>query len=127
MLSFQEPGTYRCRLSVQDNWSGRWTDQDVQFVVEPWVGRTQPPVIDSVQIEQRPGGHVTLRYHVEDGAGLLTDISVHWGDETDFEALEAAGPSVQTIVMIPRVLVVYITASLMRLVSQVCRRVHPSP
>ena len=92
VLSFQEPGTYRCRLSVQDNWSGRWTDQDVQFVVEPWVGRTQPPVIDSVQIEQRPGGHVTLRYHVEDGAGLLTDISVHWGDETDFEALEAAGP-----------------------------------
>lgn len=91
ILTFEAPGAYTCRVAVQDSWSGRWAEEIVQFTVESWIGRTQPPVIDALQVDQLPGGMVRLRYNVDDASGAATSVSVHWGDEETTDAVENVG------------------------------------
>jgi hypothetical protein len=92
ILTFEAPGAYSCRVAVQDGWSGRWTEEVVQFTVEPWIGRTQPPVIGAIQVEQLPGGVVRLSYDVDDVSAAAISVSVHWGDEETSDAVENTGP-----------------------------------
>lgn len=91
VLSFEQAGSVLCRVAVQDSWSGTWSEQLVQLVVEPWIGRAQPPIIESVQVQQSATGHVRLLYDVADVDDTEISMFVHWGDEPDSLQVESVG------------------------------------